>query len=590
MVDKQQRPRSGPKYSLKSQAAAAIAALPPAGFTPLPPLIGLKTIPLAVRMLHAKNYAHAYKTISMTDWNAYVSFGIQQFDSPEKYYAQHRKVETSNERKLRIARYYRYHLENRAPVDRYLMKIIASVEIALNATNPGYFDMSTPEMDEYLSQLTPDTMDIAEETSQPPVEETSGTQPMDESLDTQPMDESEQPSLSCKKRTDNSPSPAGTSNLTQALDKVNPVSTPPSAEHAQSIPLVENPQQSLGPTSPPPLPATHPQKMKKPLTTPTQIPNVLRVEVRWAPKDFDSLRKSSALMFTRFAPIISRFNTVHSWVLEWQVDQAAPETAISPVQLSKYLSIRIVTSVQQQCFYFSFRIAATGAQFLQVAKSKALRAAKQGEKLSLDPSYIPSNQGETINVCDILLEDAASAHRINYLQYLRTEVLPSDTPAFDLQIRHKDPAGLKIQVLTVKCGRRVSTQVAKILSTSLDGSGTNPEIFISRLALGANREVRGDYEKIYQVHHDYMADIVRIPFLVSRQIDTPVVDYLDSGDQIQRSPRQWAKSLVYPDGTHLEADLENGTLGGGAVLITPSAAHEHAQQELQKYWQRQTLQ
>jgi hypothetical protein len=277
-------------------------------------------------------------------------------------------------------------------------------------------------------------------------------------------------------------------------------------------------------------------------------------------------------MYKRLAPIVSRFNTVHSWVLlETQDDQAAPETAISPVQLSKYLlSIRIVTSVQPQCFHFSFRIAATGAQFLQVAKSKALRAVKQGEKLSLDPSYIWSTQGETI-VGDILLKDAASAHRTNYLQYLCTEVLPSDTPAFDLRIRHKeDPAGLKIQVLTVKCGRRVSTQVAKILNTSLDGSGTNPEIFISRLALGANRAVRGDYEKIYQVHHDYMADIVRIPFLVSHQIDTPVVEYLDSGDQIQQSPRQWAKSLVYPDGTHLGADLENGTSDGDAVLIIRS--------------------
>ncbi len=59
--------------------------------------------------------------------------------------------------------------------------------------------------------------------------------------------------------------------------------------------------------------------------------------------------------------------------------------------------------------------------------------------------------------------------------------------SFDLKVRHKDPSGSKIQVLTVRCGKQVATEVASILSTSLNGEGTNPEIFISRLALGANR-------------------------------------------------------------------------------------------------------
>jgi hypothetical protein len=67
----------------------------------------------------------------------------------------------------------------------------------------------------------------------------------------------------------------------------------------------------------------------------------------------------------------------------------------------------------------------------------------------------------------------------------------------------------------------VSTEVAQILST-LNGEGTNPEIFISRLALGANRIARGDHDKIYQVHHDFMEDVVYPPFLSSTQIDIPM--------------------------------------------------------------------
>jgi hypothetical protein len=216
-----------------------------------------------------------------------------------------------------------------------------------------------------------------------------------------------------------------------------------------------------------------------------------------------------------------------------------------------------------------------------------LQSVKRGERISFDPSVIPHTQGEVTHIGDILLKDATSTHRGHYLAYLRSEVLPQDMPAFDLKIRHKDPSGNKIRILTVRCGKQVATQVAQILSSVLNGEGTNPEIFISRLALGANRITRGDHERIYRVHHDFMADIVHLPFLSTKQIDIPIVEYLDSGAQISRTPRQWAKSLCDSEGNSLEVDMENGLPDGEAVLVVPSASLEQAKVELQKYWQRQ---
>ncbi len=158
------------------------------------------------------------------------------------------------------------------------------------------------------------------------------------------------------------------------------------------------------------------------------------------------------------------------------------------------------------------------------------------------------------------------------LAYLRSAVLPPDIPAFDLKVKHKDPSGVKIQILAVRCGKHVATQVAQILSSFLNGEGTNPEIFISHLALGANWITRGDHDRIYQVHRDYMTDIDHLPFLSSKQIDIPIVEYLDTGAQISRSPRQWAKSLCDGEGHSLEVDMENGLLDGNVVLIVPTAA------------------
>ena len=170
---------------------------------------------------------------------------------------------------------------------------------------------------------------------------------------------------------------------------------------------------------------------KETLKSPSTLTNPLRVDVRWAPKDFKLVKSSSAILYARLAPIISGFNTTHSWVVEWQTDQLAKTHTIDPIHLAQFLSIRKVTSVKQQCFYLSFRVDATGSQFIQVLKSKAMQALKKGESISFDTSQIPHTQGEATNIGDILLKDAKITHRSNYLKYLRAEVLPPETPAFD---------------------------------------------------------------------------------------------------------------------------------------------------------------
>ncbi len=243
-------------------------------------------------------------------------------------------------------------------------------------------------------------------------------------------------------------------------------------------------------------------------------------------------------------------------MVQWQTDQLATTKAIEPHQVTQFLSIRKVTSVKQQCFYFSFRLNATGSQFLQVLKSKDLQERKQGENISFDPSSISPKHGEITNIGDILFKDAKTTHRSNYLKYLREHVLPADTPAFDLKIRHKDPTGKQIPILTVRCGKQVATQVAQILSTCVNGEGTNPEIFISRLALGANRVARGDHQRIYHVHHSFIEDIVFLPFLVTKNLliqlslNTPTMEsklnaLLDSGQKALQTLRVHRLKLIW---------------------------------------------
>jgi hypothetical protein len=287
--------------------------------------------------------------------------------------------------------------------------------------------MSVGEMDEYVQQISPDSMELeSPAVSSDPHTPDSGSQsnmtsvlPLSIAL----------PKSHTLAGAGNSTSTSPISRLPQAFcsprDKSNEVVASKTASPNNSRMHIEetsfistsiagdttassgcNPTKDTAPTAPIGSNSTsqstasnftHNSTSKGP-KIPTKVTNSLRVEVRWAPKDFKTLKGSSGLLFARLAPILSCFNTPHSWLVQWQTDQFATTKAIEPHQVAQFLSIRKVTSVKQQCFYLSFRLNATGSQF--------------------DPSSIPPTHGEITNIGDILLKDAKTTHRSNYLKYL----------------------------------------------------------------------------------------------------------------------------------------------------------------------------
>ncbi len=97
-----------------------------------------------------------YKALSVKEWNSCVVFGIQQFSNPSNYLAIC-DSESADKTNLRLGRYYRLHLENIAPVDKYFMTQIIGIEAALQTSFPGYFDLSVCEMDEYDNNIISQT-------------------------------------------------------------------------------------------------------------------------------------------------------------------------------------------------------------------------------------------------------------------------------------------------------------------------------------------------------------------------------------------------------------------------------------------------
>ena len=622
----------GSRVPSKPETEAALKVIPPLGWQPPPTLFGHKTIPTAVIERRVKNYKQAFdkkSTCTIHEWNQYVSFGIQDFESPTAY-KQHIDMESADAARLRLARYYRNHLANNVNPNGALMKAMPSVENGLALSHPGFFDKTIAEMDLYLTQQPTPTPNVMDTDSSDALQLSSLAQAaakQNETADTPatnpPMEIVSPPRLKTTHDAPSSSSPPIAQPTSVGEEPASSApgvsitlptnSTPPSPTADESIPPADDSSATIDkPSSPKKLKGWAKAKANKKAraaqakqgfsdssaarsTTstpnsgrkPLAISHVLRIEARWAPKDYRELCASRDTMFQRLAPILSCFNNEHTWMMEWQTDQMDDSHDISAPLLSKYLSIRIVPVPKQKCFYFSFRMNGTGAQFIQVMASKIMTAARFGETITFDPSNIPVAHGELTFIGDILLKDAAVTHRERYLQYLRKEVLPPDTPIFDIKRRFRDAVGNQTSILTIRCGKSVSNKLAEILSNALNGKAT-PEVFLSRLAIGANQTSKQGQEEIYNVQQAFLEDLVYLPFLATNYIDHPIAEFLESGETILRTPRQWAKSLCDEHGNSIEAELENGGItDGNTVLMVPSIHSAHASREMQIYWKNQ---
>jgi hypothetical protein len=189
-------------------------------------------------------------------------------------------------------------------------------------------------------------------------------------------------------------------------------------------------------------------------------------------------------------------------------------------------------------------------------------------------------------VGDILFKDASITHRAHYLAFLKASVLPADMPPIDIKVKHKDPLGNKIMLLTVRCGKSVATKVTEYLTQTLNGQGERNEVFISKLGLGAVKMNRSDLARIYQHHHNYLKDIHHLPFTLTRNIDSTRIEYNDDGQTTERSPRNWATTLEH-EGKNLSVDIENGTKDGATTLIVPHENLILVQTLMRQYLQRQ---
>jgi hypothetical protein len=198
------------------------------------------------------------------------------------------------------------------------MAKIGGIEAALKMSFPGYFDMTVVEMDEYLHNINSDDLqdDFTEEIEFSPLQNIANSKPDVEML-TVASGDSPMTDMPAICLSPNDPPSTTSLPISQDFETVGN-SVPPTKEFTailKSIPMLE--QDSPSAT----IPRSPSKKAPKTLISPVEVLDAKgpmkvsdpgRIEARWAPKDFHAFKASTALMYTRLAPLLSTFNTQHS--------------------------------------------------------------------------------------------------------------------------------------------------------------------------------------------------------------------------------------------------------------------------------------
>jgi hypothetical protein len=88
--------------------------------------------------------------MTKADWNLYINFGFQQFANPLDY-TKCVEHETEEEADIRVFRYFRLHQEADEVVNEYLNSLAGEIRNAFLLTRSPLLKMSVKQIDEYVT-------------------------------------------------------------------------------------------------------------------------------------------------------------------------------------------------------------------------------------------------------------------------------------------------------------------------------------------------------------------------------------------------------------------------------------------------------
>ena len=178
-----------------------------------------------------------------------------------------------------------------------------------------------------------------------------------------------------------------------------------------------------------------------------------------------------------------------------------------------------------------------------------------------------STSGSIVTAGYIILKapNTTSTHR--YTQFLRSQ-LPLTTPFFDIvRFSKKTPMDQLIPHLVVHCGESQVTVISQIFLPLL--TGKQCALFLPWYAFSVTTEEQVSNQ--FLVHEKWARSLMALSLAPHVfHLDQKRSEQCPDGTKIDRSAREWAATLTFPDGTPALCDVVNGTSEKKAYLLAPS--------------------
>jgi hypothetical protein len=198
-------------------------------------------------------------------------------------------------------------------------------------------------------------------------------------------------------------------------------------------------------------------------------------------------------------------------------------------------------------------------------------------------SNCTSISGKLVVAGYILLKAPMTTHRLRYLQSLRN-MLPATTPPFDILLHKTTPSDQKIPHVAVQCGNTHVHSLSEALANILTGDGS--ALYIPRFAFSQMTD--NEANALFQTHDAHVKSLRWLPLspLLSN-LDRPRKEFHPDGSVIERTTREWARSIKTIEGNALaQCDVVNGGMDQLSYLLFTPQHTEAANRALDEYRKR----
>ena len=163
-------------------------------------------------------------------------------------------------------------------------------------------------------------------------------------------------------------------------------------------------------------------------------------------------------------------------------------------------------------------------------------------------------------------------------------MLPASTSPFDILLHKRTPLDQQIPHLAVQCGNKNVHALSEALATILTGESS--ALYIPRFAFSQMTDTEA--HALFQTHDAYVKSLRWLPlFPLLSNLDRPRKEYQPDGSFIERTTREWARSIKDLDGkSSAQCDVVNGGLDQLPYLLFTPSYTEAATVALEDYRRR----